>query len=141
MFDNLLARRGQRATVVGATSGDTGSAAIEACRDRARLDIFILHPRGRVSEVQRRQMTTVPANNVHNIAIMRITPTRFAHEFDHAAVLQAACCAGREHAFDIACASFALCAEAALAPQNTLTHDALRMVISRLHILAFDKRP
>jgi threonine synthase len=69
MFDYLLAQRGERVTIVGATSGDTGSAAIEACRDRARIDIFILHPRGRVSEVQRRQMTTVPSDNVHNIAV------------------------------------------------------------------------
>ena len=57
------------ATIVGATSGDTGSAAIEAVRDRKTIDIFMLFPRGRVSEVQRRQMTTVPAPNVHNIAI------------------------------------------------------------------------
>ena len=56
-------------TIVGATSGDTGSAAIEACRDRDAIDIFILHPEGRVSEVQRRQMTTVDAPNVHNLAI------------------------------------------------------------------------
>ncbi len=69
LFDAALTRRGQRATVVGATSGDTGSAAIAACRDRAALDIFILHPKGRVSEVQRRQMTTVESANVHNIAI------------------------------------------------------------------------
>ncbi len=69
LFDLVLARRGERITVLGATSGDTGSAAIEACRDRENLDIFILHPRGRVSEVQRRQMTTVVAENVHNIAI------------------------------------------------------------------------
>ena len=69
LFDLVLARRGERITVLGATSGDTGSAAIEACRDRETLDIFILHPRGRVSEVQRRQMTTVVAENVHNIAI------------------------------------------------------------------------
>ncbi len=56
-------------TIVGATSGDTGSAAIEACRDRDTIDIFILHPHGRVSEVQRRQMTTVTAPNVHNLAV------------------------------------------------------------------------
>ncbi len=56
-------------TVVGATSGDTGSAAIEACRDRTSLDVFILYPHGRISEVQRRQMTTVPSANVHAIAI------------------------------------------------------------------------
>ena len=69
LFDHVLARRGERVTLVGATSGDTGSAAIEACRDRAAIDIIILHPKGRVSEVQRRQMTTVDAANVHNIAI------------------------------------------------------------------------
>ncbi len=65
----MLARRGERVTIVGATSGDTGSAAIEACRDREAIDIFILHPKGRVSDIQRRQMTTVDAANVHNIAI------------------------------------------------------------------------
>ncbi|MEX2295954.1 MAG: threonine synthase [Dongiaceae bacterium] len=69
LFDHVLARRGKRITIVGATSGDTGSAAIEACRDREAIDIFILHPKGRVSEVQRRQMTTVRSSNVHNIAI------------------------------------------------------------------------
>jgi threonine synthase len=69
LFDDVLRRRGQRITIVGATSGDTGSAAIEACRGRDAMDIFILHPKGRVSDVQRRQMTTVRAANVHNIAI------------------------------------------------------------------------
>jgi threonine synthase len=69
LYDHVLARRGQRVTIVGATSGDTGSAAIEAFRDRDAVDIFILHPLGRVSEVQRRQMTTVDAANVCNIAI------------------------------------------------------------------------
>ena len=69
LFDHVLARRGERVTIVVATSGDTGSAAIEACRDRAAIEIFVLHPKGRVSEVQRRQMTTVAAANVHNIAI------------------------------------------------------------------------
>ncbi len=69
LFDHELARRGERVTIVGATSGDTGSAAIEACRDRATIDIYIFHPAGRVSEVQRRQMTTVDSPNVHNIAI------------------------------------------------------------------------
>ncbi|MEE8332521.1 MAG: pyridoxal-phosphate dependent enzyme, partial [Alphaproteobacteria bacterium] len=69
LFDHVLARRAERATIVGATSGDTGSAAIEACRDRPAIDIFILHPKGRVSDVQRRQMTTVDASNVHNIAV------------------------------------------------------------------------
>ena len=69
LFDHVLDKRGARVTVVGATSGDTGSAAIHACMDRPNIDIFILHPEGRVSEVQRRQMTTVMAPNVHNIAI------------------------------------------------------------------------
>ncbi len=69
LFDAVLSARGQRLTIVGATSGDTGSAAIEACRDRANVEIFMLHPKGRTSEVQRRQMTTVAADNVHNVAI------------------------------------------------------------------------
>jgi threonine synthase len=69
LFDAVLARRGRRITVVGATSGDTGSAAIEACRDRDLVDIVILHPKGRTSEVQRRQMTTVLSSNVHNVAL------------------------------------------------------------------------
>ncbi len=69
LFDHVLTRRGERITIVGATSGDTGSAAIEACRDRANVDIIILHPKGRTSDVQRRQMTTVTSANVHNIAL------------------------------------------------------------------------
>ena len=68
-FDHVLERKGRRVTIVGATSGDTGSAAIEACRDRDAIDIFMLYPNGRVSEVQRRQMTTVDAPNVHTLAI------------------------------------------------------------------------
>jgi len=69
LFDHVLAARGERMTIVGATSGDTGSAAIEACRGREAIDIFILHPHERTSEVQRRQMTTVQDENVHNIAV------------------------------------------------------------------------
>ncbi|MFZ5792243.1 MAG: threonine synthase [Pseudomonadota bacterium] len=69
LYDHVLGAKNRRITIVGATSGDTGSAAIEACRDRARIEIFILHPEGRVSPVQRRQMTTVMAKNVHNLAI------------------------------------------------------------------------
>jgi len=69
MFEAVLARREDRVTIVGATSGDTGSAAIEAFADNARADVFILYPHGRVSEVQRRQMTTPTAANVHAIAI------------------------------------------------------------------------
>ncbi|HJT07048.1 MAG TPA: threonine synthase [Stellaceae bacterium] len=69
LFEHVLGRRGARVTIIGATSGDTGSAAIEACRDRDAIDIFILYPKGRVSEVQRRQMTTVASPNAHAIAI------------------------------------------------------------------------
>ncbi len=69
MMDHILSTRGLRATIVGATSGDTGSAAIEAFRGRDTTDIFILHPLGRTSEVQRRQMTSVLDDNVHNIAL------------------------------------------------------------------------
>jgi len=69
LFDHELDRRGERVTIVGATSGDTGSAAIEACRDRDNMDLVILHPAGRVSDVQRRQMTTVTSTNVHNVAV------------------------------------------------------------------------
>ncbi|MXP41473.1 threonine synthase [Altererythrobacter soli] len=69
LFEEFLSRRDERLTIVGATSGDTGSAAIDAVAGRERIDIFMLHPNGRVSDVQRRQMTTVKAPNVHNIAI------------------------------------------------------------------------
>src|SRR6185437_7112261 len=69
LMDHILAQRGARATIVAATSGDTGSAAIEAFRGRDNIDIFVLHPHGRTSEVQRRQMTTVLDANVHNIAL------------------------------------------------------------------------
>ncbi len=69
LFDHVLSAKGRRVTIVGATSGDTGSAAIEACRDRDAVDVVILHPKGRVSEVQRRQMTTVLAGNVRNLAV------------------------------------------------------------------------
>ena len=69
LFDYILEQRGERVTIVGATSGDTGSAAIEACKGCKNIDIFILHPDGRTSEVQRRQMTTIEAPNVHNIAL------------------------------------------------------------------------
>jgi threonine synthase len=69
LFDHVLTQQDRRVTIVGATSGDTGSAAIAACAGRARVDVVILHPRGRTSEVQRRQMTTVDAPNIANIAI------------------------------------------------------------------------
>ncbi|MDF1833773.1 MAG: threonine synthase [Alteraurantiacibacter sp. bin_em_oilr2.035] len=69
LFEHFLSRSDDHLTIVGATSGDTGSAAIDAVAGRERIDIFMLHPEGRVSDVQRRQMTTVLAPNVHNIAI------------------------------------------------------------------------
>lgn len=69
LFEASLKRSGRRITIVGATSGDTGSAAIEAFRGRERVEVFILFPDGRVSEVQRRQMTTPADANVHALAI------------------------------------------------------------------------
>ena len=69
LFERFLSGTDKRLTVVGATSGDTGSAAIDAVAGREGIDIFMLHPQGRVSDVQRRQMTTVLSPNVHNIAI------------------------------------------------------------------------
>lgn len=69
LLDFILAKRQQKVVVMGATSGDTGSAAIEGCRRCENIDIFILHPHRRVSDVQRRQMTTVIADNVFNIAL------------------------------------------------------------------------
>src|SRR4051812_45826335 len=69
LMDHALEVRGERATIVGATSGDTGGAAIEAFRGRARVDVVILFPRGRISEVQRRMMTTAAEPNVHAVAI------------------------------------------------------------------------
>ena len=69
LFEEFLSRTDKRLTIVGATSGDTGSAAIDAVAGRDRVDIFMLYPNGRVSDVQRRQMTTVLAPNVYNVAI------------------------------------------------------------------------
>jgi threonine synthase len=69
LFEHVLRERDTRVTIVGATSGDTGSAAIEACAGRERIDIVVLHPHERTSQVQRRQMTTVMAPNVGNVAI------------------------------------------------------------------------
>jgi threonine synthase len=69
LFEEFLSRREDHLTIVGATSGDTGSAAIDAVAGRAKVDIFMIHPHGRVSDVQRRQMTSVLAANVHNVAI------------------------------------------------------------------------
>jgi len=69
MFDAVLARQHEHITVVGATSGDTGCAALEACRDRKAIDIFMLFPHNRISEIQRRQMTTVDSPTAYAIAI------------------------------------------------------------------------
>ena len=69
MFDHVLAKRGERIMIVGATSGDTGSAAIDGVKACQNVDIVILYPEGRVSDVQRKQMTTVDAPNVHTVAV------------------------------------------------------------------------
>ena len=69
LMDWVLARRNHRLVILAATSGDTGGAAVEAFQHSAQADLFVLHPHGRVSEVQRRQMTTVTNKNIHNIAV------------------------------------------------------------------------
>jgi len=69
LLDYVLAKRNERAVILGATSGDTGSAAIEGCKRCDNIDIFILHPHNRVSEVQRRQMTTILGDRIHNLAV------------------------------------------------------------------------
>jgi threonine synthase len=69
LFDHVLGERGDRVTIVGATSGDTGSAAIDGVKGCDNVDIVILYPAGRTSDVQRRQMTTVESPNVHTVAI------------------------------------------------------------------------
>jgi threonine synthase len=69
LFEHVLSQQGRRVTIVGATSGDTGSAAIDGVRHCAHADIVILYPAGRTSDVQRRQMTTVDAPNVHVVAV------------------------------------------------------------------------
>ncbi|MDO6749043.1 threonine synthase, partial [Gilvimarinus sp. 1_MG-2023] len=69
LLDYVLERRQEKVVIMGATSGDTGSAAIEGTKACRNVDIFILHPHGKVSEVQRRQMTTVTGDNIFNIAI------------------------------------------------------------------------
>lgn len=87
LLEHILGEGNQKVTVIGATSGDTGSAAIAGCAGRGNMDIFILHPKGRVSDVQRRQMTTIADSNVHNIALegsfddcQNIVKTLFADE-------------------------------------------------------------
>jgi threonine synthase len=69
LLDHVLERKHQKVVILGATSGDTGSAAIEGCKHCKNIDIFILHPYNRVSDVQRRQMTTVQGDNIHNLAV------------------------------------------------------------------------
>ena len=69
LLDYILEKRQERVVIMGATSGDTGSAAIEGCKRCDHVDIFILHPHNRVSEVQRRQMTTIQGDNIYNLAI------------------------------------------------------------------------
>ncbi len=69
LMDHVLTKRGEKLTILGATSGDTGSAAIEGCRHSEHIDMFIMHPHDKVSDVQRRQMTCIIEDNVHNIAI------------------------------------------------------------------------
>ena len=69
LMDHALAARGERTTIVVATSGDTGGAAVEAFRGRERADLFVLFPHGRISDVQRRMMTTADDDNVHALAI------------------------------------------------------------------------
>jgi len=69
LMDHALIKRDKRLVIMGATSGDTGSAAIEGCKHSKRVQMFILHPHERVSEVQRRQMTTLMGDNIHNIAV------------------------------------------------------------------------
>ena len=69
IFDHILTERNEKVTIVGATSGDTGSAAIDGVKDCANVEIVILYPKGRVSDVQRRQMTTIDSPNVRTVAI------------------------------------------------------------------------
>jgi threonine synthase len=69
LMDHVLRKRGQRTTIAVATSGDTGGAAVEAFRGRSQVDLVVLYPQGRISEVQRRMMTTAPDGNVHALAI------------------------------------------------------------------------
>lgn len=69
LLDYVLKKNNQKVVILGATSGDTGSAALEGCRQSENVELFILHPHQRVSDVQRKQMTTIIADNVHNLAI------------------------------------------------------------------------
>lgn len=69
LLDHVLTKRNEKAVIIGATSGDTGSAAIEGCKHSEHVDIFIMHPHQRVSEVQRKQMTTITGDNIYNLAV------------------------------------------------------------------------
>ena len=87
LLDHVLRKNDQRVVILGATSGDTGSAALEGCRHSERVEMYILHPHQRVSAVQRKQMTTVPGDNVFNLAIagnfddcQRIVKAAFANQ-------------------------------------------------------------
>ncbi|MFT7015671.1 MAG: threonine synthase, partial [Pseudohongiellaceae bacterium] len=87
LLDYVLIKRDQRVVILGATSGDTGSAALEGCRQSDRVEIFILHPHQRVSDVQRKQMTTIISDNVFNLAVegnfddcQRIVKSAFADQ-------------------------------------------------------------
>ena len=87
LLDHVLRKNDQRVVILGATSGDTGSAALEGCRHSERVEMYILHPYQRVSAVQRKQMTTVPGDNVFNLAIegnfddcQRIVKAAFANQ-------------------------------------------------------------
>ncbi|MEM6465243.1 MAG: threonine synthase [Pseudomonadota bacterium] len=97
MFQLALSRSGKRVTIVGATSGDTGSAAIEAFRGLDAVDVFIMYPEGRVSEVQRRQMTTPTESNVHALAIegdFDVCQARLKDMFNDFAFRDEVCLAG-----------------------------------------------
>src|SRR3954468_20554671 len=93
LFSRALERRGGRATIVAATSGDTGSAAIAALGGLANIDVFVMHPKGRVSDVQRLQMTTSAHANVHNVAL--------EGSFDHAQSIVKALFADKQFADQI----------------------------------------
>ena len=69
LFEHFLSKKGEKLTIIGATSGDTGSAAIEGLRGLDSVEVFIFYPKGRTSDVQRKQMTTVPDDNIHAIAV------------------------------------------------------------------------
>ena len=69
LFEHVLKKEKKRITIIGATSGDTGSAAINACKNKSTMELFIFHPYKKVSNIQRRLMTTVKSKNIHNIAI------------------------------------------------------------------------